>query len=430
MRKIALHWQILSGIVLGILFGLLATSVGWSQFSIDWIAPFGTIFIKLLKLIAVPLVLVSLINGVTNMKDVTKLYKIGSKTIGIYIISTVVAISIGLTVVNIIQPGESFSEAKQTEFQEQYAEQSAQQELTAGEVQERGPLDFLVNLVPENIFSATADNSEMLKVIFFAILFGVSMVILPDDKTVTVKNLISGLNEVVLKIVGIIMKFAPFGVFGLFVKQIVENKDTLASLFEALSVYALTVVLGLLILMFVVYPLVLTLFTNLKYPRFVKGILPAQLTALSTSSSAATLPITMDRAEKSLGVSENISSFVLPLGATINMDGTSLYQSVAAVFIAQAFGFDLTFAQQLTIVLTATLASIGSAAVPGAGIIMLVIVLESIGLDPSGIGLVLAVDRPLDMLRTSVNITGDSTVASLIAHSEGELHPPEGISSA
>jgi Na+/H+-dicarboxylate symporter len=423
MPKLALHWQILIGILLGIGAGLLFIETGLTGIAKDWIGPFGTIFIRLLKLIAVPLVLVSLINGVTNMKDITRLSKIGSKTIGFYILSTVVAITIGLTVVNIVQPGSSFSEAKQEQFQERYSEESAQQQLEAGKVQERGPLDFLVNLVPENIFSAIGDNGEMLKVIFFALIFGIAMVMLPDDKTVTIKNLINGLNDVVLKIVDIIMKFAPFGVFGLFVKQIVQNSETLASLFEALSIYALTVVLGLLIMVFLIYPLVLRLFTKLRYGQFFRGILPAQLTAISTSSSAATLPITMDRCEKSLGVSENISSFVLPLGATINMDGTSLYQSVAAVFIAQAFGFDLTFSQQITIVLTATLASIGSAAVPGAGIIMLVIVLESIGLDPSGIGLVLAVDRPLDMLRTSVNITGDSTIASLIASSEGELNP-------
>ena len=423
MPKLALHWQILIGILLGIGAGLLFIDAGLEAIALDWIGPFGTIFIRLLKLIAVPLVLVSLINGVTNMKDVTRLSKIGSKTIGFYILSTVVAITIGLTVVNIIQPGASFSEEKQAQFQERYSKESAEQQLEAGKVKERGPLEFLVNLVPENIFAAAGNNSEMLKIIFFALIFGIAMVMLPDDKTNTIKNLISGLNDVVLKIVDIIMKFAPFGVFGLFVKQIVQNSDTLASLFEALSIYALTVVLGLLIMVFAVYPLVLTLFTKLKYSQFFKGILPAQLTAISTSSSAATLPITMDRCERSLGVSENISSFVLPLGATINMDGTSLYQSVAAVFIAQAFGFDLSFSQQITIVLTATLASIGSAAVPGAGIIMLVIVLESIGLDPSGIGLVLAVDRPLDMLRTSVNITGDSTIASLIASSEGELNP-------
>lgn len=425
MQKIALHWKILGGIVLGVLFGLLSNYMGWSQFSLDWVAPFGTIFIKLLKLIAVPLVLVSLINGITNMRDITKLSKIGSKSVGLYILSTIIAISIGLTVVNIIQPGNSFSKEKQEEFQERYSEESTEQELTASEVQERGPLDFLVNLVPENIFSAATDNSQMLKIIFFAILLGVAMVMLPDDQTVTIKNFISGLNEVVLKIVTIVMKFAPIGVFGLFVKQIVANQETIVELFQALGVYALTVVLGLLLMSFVIYPLAITFFTKLKYPRFVKGILPAQLTALSTSSSAATLPITMDRAENALGVSKNISSFALPLGATINMDGTSLYQSVAAVFIAQAFGFDLSFSQQLTIVLTATLASIGSAAVPGAGIIMLVIVLESIGLDAKGIGLVLAVDRPLDMLRTAVNITGDSTIASLIAQSEGELNPPQ-----
>lgn len=402
---------------------MLFIQTGQDEVALDWIAPFGTIFIRLLKLIAVPLVLVSLINGVTNMKDVTRLSKIGSKTVGFYVLSTIVAITIGLTVVNVINPGASFSEEKQQEFQERYSDESAKQQLEAGKVQERGPLDFLVDFVPENIFSAAGDNSEMLKIIFFALIFGIAMVMLPDDRTRSLKNFVSGLNDVILKIVEIVMKFAPVGVFGLFVKQIVMNSDTLSSLFEALSIYALTVVLGLLIMVFAVYPLVLKLFTKIKYGQFFKGIGPAQLTAISTSSSAATLPITMDRCEKSLGVSENISSFVLPLGATINMDGTSLYQSVAAVFIAQAFGFDLSFSQQITIVLTATLASIGSAAVPGAGIIMLVIVLESIGLDPSGIGLVLAVDRPLDMLRTSVNITGDSTIATLIASGEGELNP-------
>lgn len=425
MRNLALHWQILIGILLGIGFGVLFTQLGWSDFAKDWIAPFGTIFINLLKLIAIPLILVSLIHGITNMRDITQLSRIGSKTIGIYILTTIIAISIGLSVVNIIKPGDSFSEAKKQEFQEEYAEESSERKLTAGEVKDSGPLDFLVDIVPDNFFAAASDNSAMLQVIFFAILFGVAMVMAPDDKTASIKRLLDGFNEIILKIVTLIMKFAPFGVFGLFVKQIVENKDSLAQLFQALSVYAGTVVLGLIILMFLIYPLALTLFTKLNYLQFVKGILPAQLTALSTSSSAATLPVTMDRCEKRLGISENISSFVLPLGATINMDGTSLYQSVAAVFIAQAFGFDLTFTQQLTIVLTATLASIGSAAVPGAGIIMLVIVLESIGLDPAGIGLVLAVDRPLDMLRTSVNITGDATVASLIAQSEEELLEPK-----
>jgi Na+/H+-dicarboxylate symporter len=272
MRKLALHWQILIGILLGIGAGLAFIQAGLSDVAIDWIAPFGTIFIRLLKLIAVPLVLVSLINGITNMKDVTRLSKIGSKTLAIYILSTVVAISVGLTVVNIIQPGASFSKEKQEEFQERYSEESAQQQLEAGKVQERGPLDFLVNFVPENIFSAAGDNGEMLKIIFFALIFGVAMVTLPDNKTNTIKSFVSGLNEVVLRIVQIVMKFAPFGVFGLFVKQIVINKDTLASLFQALSVYAFTVVLGLFIMVFIIYPLVLRIFTKLKYGRFFRGI--------------------------------------------------------------------------------------------------------------------------------------------------------------
>lgn len=421
MKKVPLHWQIILGIILGVLWGILASETGLIDFTNNWIAPFGKIFVNLLKLIAVPLVMVSLINGVSNMKDISRLSRIGGKTLGIYIVTTVTAITIGLVLVNLVQPGNYFSEDKQQELRDKYASESAERALTAEEYKESGPLKFLVDIVPENIFNASTDNSNMLQIIFVALLFGVAIVILPDEKTKTINNLIEGANEVILKVVDIIMKFAPVGVFALLGGQIVEFAGSLGEFFEGLGVYTLTVVGGLLILIFGIYPLVITLFTKLKYPGFIRAILPAQMLALSTSSSAATLPVTMRQCEEEIGVSEEVSSFVLPLGATINMDGTSLYQSVAAMFIAQAFGFDLTIYQQLTIVLTATLASIGSAAVPGAGIIMLVIVLESIGLDPAGIGLILAMDRPLDMLRTSTNVTGDATVASLVAYSEGEL---------
>jgi Na+/H+-dicarboxylate symporter len=306
------------------------------------------------------------------------------------------------------------------ELKEQYASDANAKILSASAVEESGPLQFLVDIVPNNIVSATSNNRNMLQVIFFAILFGVSMVMLPKENTKYVKGFFDGVNDIILKIVDIIMLSAPYGVFALLGGLVVDFGGSL-DLFQALGIYSLTVVIGLLLMILLVYPLFLKIFTKLNYFDFFKGIAPAQMLAFSTSSSAATLPVTMERCEEHLGVSKDVSSFVLPLGATINMDGTSLYQAVAAVFIAQAFGYDLELSQQLTIVLTATLASIGAAAVPGAGMVMLVIVLSSIGIDPEGIALIFAVDRILDMLRTVVNVTGDATVASVVAASEGEL---------
>ena len=272
---------------------------------------------------------------------------------------------------------------------------------------------------------ASTNNKNMLQVIFFAILFGIAMIMLPDEKTLYVKGFFDGVNDVILQIVDIIMMTAPYGVFALLASLMVDFSDgdlnNVIQLFSALGLYSLAVVTGLLIMILVVYPIILRMFTKMNYLDFFKGIMPAQMLAFSTSSSAATLPVTMERCEDHLGVSEEVSSFVLPLGATINMDGTSLYQAVAAVFIAQAFGIDLDLTQQLTIVLTATLASIGAAAVPGAGLVMLVIVLGAVGMDPEGVALIFAVDRILDMLRTVVNVTGDATVATVIASSEGQL---------
>jgi Na+/H+-dicarboxylate symporter len=420
MKKLALHWKIIIGMVLGVVYGLLASHFGFVEFTNDWIKPWGKIFISLLKLIAVPLVLASLIKGISSLSDVSKLSRIGTKTISIYLLSTVIAVSFGLILVNLVKPGSTFSQEKRLELKEQYASDANAKILSANMVEESGPLQFVVDMVPENIISATSSNKNMLQVIFFAILFGVSMVMLPKENTKYVKGFFDGINDVILKIVDIIMLSAPYGVFALLGGLVVDFDGSL-DLFQALGVYSLTVIAGLLMMILLVYPLFLKIFTKLKYVDFFKGIAPAQMLAFSTSSSAATLPVTMERCEEHLGVSKDVSSFVLPLGATINMDGTSLYQAVAAVFIAQAFGYDLDLSQQLTIVLTATLASIGAAAVPGAGMVMLVIVLSSIGIDPEGIALIFAVDRILDMLRTVVNVTGDATVAAVVASSEGEL---------
>ena len=406
--------------VLGVLYGLLASKMGWVDFTNDWIKPWGKIFINLLKLIAVPLVFASLIKGVSSLSDISKLSRIGGKTIGIYLFTTVVAVTFGLLLVNIIQPGTSFSEEKRMELKEQYASSAASKIASAKDVKEDGPLQFIVDMVPSNFIQATGNNKNMLQVIFFAILFGIAMVMLPKEKTSVVKGFFDGVNDIILQIVDLIMLTAPYGVFALLGGLVVDFGGS-AELFQALGIYSLSVVIGLVLMIMVVYPLILKSFTKLKYFDFFRGIVPAQMLAFSTSSSAATLPVTMERCEDHLGVSEEVSSFVLPLGATINMDGTSLYQAVAAVFIAQAFGYDLDLSQQLTIVLTSTLASIGAAAVPGAGMVMLVIVLSSIGIDPEGIALIFAVDRLLDMLRTVVNVTGDATVATVVAATEGQL---------
>ena len=418
-KKLALHWKIIIGMVLGLVYGLIASKYGWVDFTDDWIKPWGSIFVNLLKLIAVPLVFASLIKGVASLSDISKLSRIGGKTIAIYLTSTVISVTIGLLLVNTVNPGMGFD--KDSIVQTESVQEGTNKKIEAAkDVKGSGPLQFLIDVVPTNIFDAASNNRNMLQVIFFAIFFGIAMVMLPDGKTTYVKGFFDGINDIILQIVDIIMMAAPYGVFALLGGLVVDFGAS-ADLFIALAKYSATVIVGLLLMIFVVYPIILKIFTKMKYKDFFKGIMPAQMLAFSTSSSAATLPVTMERCEDHLGVSEEVSSFVLPLGATINMDGTSLYQAVAAVFIAQAYGMDLDMSQQLTIVLTATLASIGAAAVPGAGMVMLVIVLGAIGVPTEGLALIFGVDRILDMMRTVVNVTGDATVATVVAATEGQL---------
>ncbi len=429
MKKLALHWKILIGMVLGIVFGLAMTYVdGGSKFVGDWIKPLGTIFVKLLKLIAVPLILASLIKGISDLKDISKFRNIGLRTIVIYVITTVFAITIGLTIVNIVKPGDGISEETITKLTETYANSGGVQAKIAEATKQKnsGPLQFVEDMVPENAIQALGNNKAMLQVIFFAIILGISMLLIGEEKAKPLKNFFDSLNEVVLKMVDLIMLSAPYAVFALLANVVVSSNDP--DLLYALLKYSLTVVGGLL-LMVIFYMIIVGFFVKKNPFWFLKQISPAQLLAFSTSSSAATLPVTMERVEEHVGVDKEVSSFVLPVGATINMDGTSLYQAVAAVFIAQALGFDLTFADQLTIILTALLASIGSAAVPGAGMVMLVIVLEAVGFPADklaiGLALIFAVDRPLDMCRTVINVTGDATVSTLVAKSVGKLHDPK-----
>ncbi len=423
MKKLALHWKILLGMLVGVLFALLLTNFDWgASFIGDWIKPFGTIFISSLKLIAIPLILAALIKGISDLKDISSLSKMGMRTISIYVVTTVIAVSIGLTVVSLIQPGKTINEDTRNELVEAYGGDADAKLQAAAAQKDAGPLQALIDLVPSNIVSAASSNRNMLQVIFFAVFFGISLILIPQEKAKTVKDFFDGLNEVILKMVDLIMLAAPYGVFALMAALVVEAPS--ADLFAALGMYAISVVFGLLV-MVVFYIVLVKVFTK-KSPRFfLNGIAPAQLLAFSTSSSAATLPVTMERVTEHLGVEEEVSSFVLPIGATINMDGTSLYQAVAAVFIAQAFGMDLSFTTQLGIIATATLASIGSAAVPGAGMVMLVGVLGYAGIPEAGLALIFAVDRPLDMCRTVINVTGDATVSMLVAKSQGKLGEPK-----
>lgn len=423
MKKLELHWQILIGMAVGVLFALVMVQFEWGPKIVsDWIKPFGNIFINSLKLIAVPLILASLIKGVSDLKDISKLSKMGGRTIGIYIITTIIAVSIGLLVVNMVKPGGSITEDTRNELVENYKGDADNIKTAADKQKEAGPLQALEDLVPSNIFKAASDNGNMLQVIFFAIFFGIGLILIPEKTAEPVKKFFDGFNEVILKLIDIIMLAAPYGVFALLAALVVESPSL--DLFQALAWYAFCVLLGL-ALMLCVYLLIAWIFTKTTPSFFIKGISPAQLLAFSTSSSAATLPVTMERVEEHLGVEEEVTSFVLPIGATINMDGTSLYQAVAAVFIAQAFGMDLSLSAQLGIIVTATLASIGSAAVPGAGMVMLVIVLAQAGIPEAGLALIFAVDRPLDMCRTVVNVTGDATVSMVVAKSVGKLGEPK-----
>ena len=330
--RLQLHWQIIIGLVLGTLFGIFAATNQLSGFTQDWIAPFGTIFVNLLKLIAVPLVLASLVTGVASLADLAKLSRIGGKTIAIYLATTTAAITIGLILVNTLRPGDAMPEQVRQQLQQTYKTQVEERAEVAGEVEERGPLRPLVAIVPQNIVFAASSNRNMLQVVFFAIFLGVGLILVRNDNTELVLSFFKGLNDVVIKLVDVIMIMAPIGVFALIAGTITaiagDDLSAVLDLLRALAFYGAVVVGGLIIHVIVVYGTLIHFLSPHSGKYFLKGIAPAQLLAFSTSSSAATLPVTMECAQKNLGVSKEVSSFVLPLGATINLDGTALYQSV------------------------------------------------------------------------------------------------------
>ena len=466
MKKLPIHIKILIGLVLGVIWAFVSSYLGWNDFTIKWIDPWGTIFIRLLKFIAVPLVLFSIINGIAGLQDVTRLGRLGLKTLTAYMITTFLAIGVGLLFVNVIKPGtymdkeqriknrlsyelwlqennmgpsqdgQSFlddpqyarylTEAQQAKMLSEEEKEKLKEKFEAAQSQrESSPLIFIVNMVPENVMLSISNNRLMLQVIFFAIFFGITLVLIPKEKAKPIIAFVDGTSEVFIKMVDLVMKAAPFFVFALLAGVIAKMANTpqeVYEIFKGLGSYALTLLGGLAFVVFIMYPAIIKIFVpKLSYREFFRNISPAQFLGFSTSSSAATLPVTMECVEDNMGVPKSISSFVLPIGATVNMDGTSLHQAVAVIFMAQLHMVDLTLGQQLTIVLTAALASIGAAAVPSAGLIMMIIVLQSVGLNPAWVAIIFPIDRPLDMCRTVVNVTGDATVCTLIAKSEGEL---------
>lgn len=463
MGKLALHWKILIAMALGIIWSLISGAYGLNGFTTNWIDPFGTIFINILKFIAIPLVLFSIVTGVAGLGDPSQLGRMGAKTLGLYLVTTVFSVSMGLLIVNVFVPGNNSNEKTRIDHRLEYevwahdnnievkdgrnvmatvsekkldeirvklnsdmesedykamAAKNSQKDASKKE----GPLKPLVDMVPSNLIQSLGDGKLMLQVIFFALFFGIAIILMPKEKTETVRSFFDNMNEIFVKMVHMVMNFAPFFVFCLMAGVLAKSADTLDELmdiFVQLGFYALIVFSGLMIMLFGFYPLLLKVFgVKIGYREFFRGMSPAQFLAFSTSSSAATLPVTIECVNENLKVPEKVSDFVLPIGATVNMDGTSLYQAVAVIFLAQYHDVDLSMMQQLGIVATATLASIGAAAVPSAGLIMLMIVLDSIGLNPLWVAIVFPVDRILDMCRTVINVTSDATVSAIIAKSE------------
>ncbi|WP_298614090.1 dicarboxylate/amino acid:cation symporter [uncultured Odoribacter sp.] len=416
-KRIPLYVKILAGMGIGLLLGFTACALHFEGFVSDWIRPWGTIFIRLLKLVAVPLVFISLIKGVGGLKDISRLSRMGLKTIAIYIGTTVIAISVGLLMVSMIDPGKVFPREKAEEYRGRYERTVDEKKKAAEEIQDAGPLAFLVDMVPENLIQAGSDNTRMLQIIFVALLSGMAMVAVGGEKMKTLMHALDAADAVILKIIDYIMQFAPWGVLGVMASLVVDFAGN-GEIFAALGMYAFTVILSLLLMIFLFYPSLIRLFSSVKIKQFFRAMSPVQLLAFSTSSSAATLPLTLERTEQELKISNEVVSFVLPVGVTINMDGTSCYQAVATVFIAQVMGLDLTFSQMLVIVFMTTLSSIGTPGIPGGSIVMFVMVLSSVGIPVEGLALILGLDRPLDMLRTVVNVTGDATVACIVEEGE------------
>ena len=397
MKKLPLYITILIGMLVGTGLGFWAVAGGWEHLLTEWIKPWGTIFIRLLRLVAVPLVVVSLISGITNLSDTKHLSRMGLKTLG-------------------IRPGEVFPREKTAEFRSRY-EQSVSEKATAAEnMREDSPLQFFVDMVPENVVRSAGDNSAMLQIVLLSIAFGIAMVAVGRERAAPVKKLVESLNEIILKIIGYVMKLAPLGVMALMADLIVGFAGD-SDLLLALGYYALTVVIGLCVILLVCYPLIIRFFTDIRLPDYVRAVLPVQMLAFTSCSSAACLPVNIEQMRR-LGLPHNVISFVLPTGVTVNMNGTSCYHAIATVFVAQVMGIELSLAQMLSIVVLTTVSSIGTPGIPSGGMAVLTLVLVSVGIPAEGIAMIIAMDRPLDMLITAVNVSGDAMAACVVSRGE------------
>ncbi len=399
MKKIELHWQILIALILGVVLGV------WLPEYVKYVSWMGDLFMRALKMVIIPLILTSIISGIVNIGSLEKLGKIGLKTISYYIATSIFAIVTGLFMVNLLKPGVG-------------ADLGFVSEVEGLALAKESFGQTLINIIPTNVVQAMVEN-QMLSVIFFAILVGLFITKTSKKHKKLYIKLFNGGFELMMKITEFVIKFTPFGVFGIVAFQVAQQKD-LMDVAGRLGLYMVAVILALIIHSCITLPLILKLVGKINPFSHIKAMSVPLLTAFSTSSSSATLPLTMEAVEHKAGASNKITSFVLPLGATINMDGTALYECIAAIFIAQAYGIDLSFGEQIIVVITALLASIGAAGIPMAGLVMITVILSAVNLPLEGVGLILAVDRILDMFRTSVNVWSDSCGTVVIAKSEGE----------
>ena len=414
LPKLQLYTKVLLALALGTIFGLLANQLQFAGFVIAYVKPVGTAFVRLIGMVVVPLVFASLLVGTTSLGDLKSLGRIGVKTLAFYLCTTAIAISVGLLLANLARPGAGLSEQARSDLIEGAAAQAG---ATRAPEERPSIKEVVLNIIPTNPIRAFVEG-RMLQIIFFALLTGICLALIPPERSGPVIRFFEGVNDAIIMMVHIIMKLAPYGVFALIAAVVA---DFGLGILLLLLKYCAVVVVGLLVHVLLVYSSAIRVFTPLGARAFFRAIRPAQLIAFSSGSSSATLPVTMECTAETLGVSRSICSFTLPLGATINMDGTALYQGVSAVFLAQLYGLDLSVGQQLAVVLTATLASIGTAGTPGAGIITLAIVLRTIGVPLEGIGIIMGVERILDMCRSAVNITGDAACAVVVASTEGQL---------
>jgi len=408
LLRIKLHWQILIALFLGILYGLYLTEYA------SWVEWLGTLFLRALQMVIIPLILTSIISGITQIGSGRNLGRLGIKTLFYYIFTSTLAILTGLVLVNLIHPGSG-------------ADLGFSQQVEGFSTESKSFGETLIEIIPTNVFEAFSEG-RMLSVIFFALLFGFFITRIKKEKAVVLVDFFQAGFQVVMKITLLIIRFTPFGVFGIITGNVSnilleQGSGGMSALLELggrLGLYMITVFSGLLIHALIILPSIQLFIGGIKPLKHFRAVTTPLLTAFSTSSALATLPLTLEAVEHEDGVSNKISSFTLPLGATINMDGTALYECVAVFFIAQAYGLDLGFGQQAIVVITALLASIGAAAVPMAGLFMISIILTAIGLPLEGVGLIVAVDRILDMFRTATNVWSDTTGAVVIARTEGE----------